>query len=851
MDAAGNRRLLVMMLSSWAMAAGLCSGQGPFVVSSFSHPETWLRPYDWTYMRVEVPPWFSSVVITFISDVVIDEDHGKQLPKSRLPVICLKEGNPPLPDVSDSYLGNIFSHSILNYTFGGLPNLRDVEQCIPFQKNLTMTLTNEQMSPGIWYIGFFNGLGPARTQSKMISRGQAYMFRTSIKIEACTISTAWGPYCNQTIDTISCYQSSVYMKPRRLLEEKAKNSDSLNHHVENGGKLQNNYRMLPKVRNTEEKQLVLNSSMFSTDENLITCNNSYESSCLGFGEQKLYFLDIVGVAFQFEISATDIKFNHTSSVNNSTDGILLMCYARHNAMPLVTLHDYSADISRESLIVKSPIIGRWFIAIQIVNQTTLNKDMQQKYSESSMCFSVEWDVLECLNGKAGVNCTWELHMLQRVLRRSTTFPLDSYYMPNDENETIEKADFPLEYLLSNTSVDNVAWTYFFLDVPRGAAGATMHIQLVSDTNLDYEMYLRYGGIATIDTWDYYLNNTSSTNGSMFWAFSAPNRKGTDLYIVYAKEGLWCLGMKHPSDAIYKQKTTVSFSLEGCPRHCSSNGDCHYSIEESGSTFYSYCSCDRDHGGFDCSDELVSRKGHISQSVFLIASNVAALLPAYWALRQKAFSEWVLFTSSGISSALYHACDVGTWCPLSFHVLQFMDFWLSFMAVVSTFVYMTTLNEASKRAIHTSVAILTALLAVTGATRSTNIILVIAIGTLGLLMGWLLEFSVTSRSRYCPTGLDLLADERWQSIQRWFWNLLKTLKKRFRRHFVVLGFIFLAFAGTSWKLESNESYWIWHSLWHMSIYTSSFFFLCSTVTVNNIHEEEEYELTRQNSLPRTE
>lgn len=50
------------------------------------------------------------------------------------------------------------------------------------------------------------------------------------------------------------------------------------------------------------------------------------------------------------------------------------------------------------------------------------------------------------------------------------------------------------------------------------------------------------------------------------------------------------------------------------------------------------------------------------------------------------------------------------------LFQFMDFWLSFMAVVSTFVYMATIDEKSKRAIHTVVAILTAIIAATGATR---------------------------------------------------------------------------------------------------------------------------------------
>lgn len=50
------------------------------------------------------------------------------------------------------------------------------------------------------------------------------------------------------------------------------------------------------------------------------------------------------------------------------------------------------------------------------------------------------------------------------------------------------------------------------------------------------------------------------------------------------------------------------------------------------------------------------------------------------------------------------------------MFQFMDFWLSFMAVVSTFVYLTTVDDAIKRTIHTVVAIVTALLAITKATR---------------------------------------------------------------------------------------------------------------------------------------
>lgn len=129
--------------------------------------------------------------------------------------------------------------------------------------------------------------------------------------------------------------------------------------------------------------------------------------------------------------------------------------------------------------------------------------------------------------------------------------------------------------------------------------------------------------------------------------------------------------------------------------------------------------------------------------------------------------------------------------ISTFFFQFMDFWLSFMAVVSTFIYMTTIDESLKRAIHTCMSIFTALLAVTGATRyythcnkfrllkfnmfilitrrSANIILVVAIGTLGLIVGWLLEYSTTNRFRcYSLPELHLNMPERLTSLPRYIY-----------------------------------------------------------------------------------
>ncbi|CAL9086719.1 unnamed protein product [Musa textilis] len=849
--AALNLRLLVL-LCSWAMATvGFSSCQAPSVVSSFSRHKVWLGPYDWTYLRVELPPWFSSVAINFVSNVNVDKEQTKQHPKSNLPLVCFRGGSPPIPDVSGIHLDDSLSKFVLSGSFGGASNLSVIDQCIPFQKNLSVTLTNELISPGIWYFGFFNGLGPARTQSKMINRGKAYIFSISIFIEGCSTMGVWGPYCNQSVNMIPCFQSSIDRHSRNLLDLNMYSWGSLNHMVQAGEDKEVNYHLSPKWMTTKYKQVDNNTSMFVTAENLVTCNNTIELSCLRNGESNIYAVDIVSITSQFVVSLTDLRFNQTSSTENvgNFSGILLMSYARYNAMPLKSLQDYSTDISRAPLIVNSPKVGRWYIAFQAVNQTEANGTMQETFLNGSLCFSFMLQVPECSSGKAGFNCTWEAHTLQRASKNSAV-PFASYYLPDGELGSTD-AGFSLDNLLSNSSVGQTAWTYFFFNIPTGAAGANMHVRLSSDTKLNYGVYTKFSGLLSMDNWDYFANSTSSSNDSMFLASDDSSGKNIDFYVLSAREGTWCIGLEHPSNSNNKYQTTMSIWLEGCPNHCSHHGACRNSIDESGLTFYSYCACDRDHGGFDCSNELVTHKGHIWQSIFLVASNAAAILPAFWALRQKAFAEWVLFTSSGISSGLYHACDRGTWCVLSFHVLQFLDFWLSFMAVVSTFIYMATIDEASKRAIHTSISILTALLAATGATRSANIAIVVAIGTAGLLLGWFLEFSV-HRAIHCPLRFDLNMPERWQNLRSWLQNLIRTLQKRFHWLYLLLGFFTLALAAACWTLEANESYWIWHSFWHITIYTSSFFFLFSMRTnESNEQQEPAYELTRQDSLPRTE
>ncbi|XP_055817240.1 uncharacterized protein LOC129886547 isoform X2 [Solanum dulcamara] len=782
-------------------------GDGPHksvTLSSFIYATTVLKPYEWRYISVDLPPWFSLVTISLESNVGVDLKRIGKV--STLPMICFREGSPPLPDVYNTSLTGLVIDHISNSSFGGSQDLHIVEKCYPMQKSISLMLTNEQIHPGIWYFGLFNGIGPIRTQSKMINRGHSYSFSGNITVEGCTNSAMLGKFCNQTISLLSC--SDTYISPE------------------------------------------------SGIANMTPCGGT-EESCLDIAGSKVYSLDVVSIAEEIIITALNITFTRSQHSNGTigSSGISLMCYVRHGTLPLPQLYDYSADINRSPLVIPLPRLGRWYIKIQPANPSESMSTIQEM--STTICYSLEWQVLQCPADKAGLNCTTAKYTLQTFLRRTPYVAFESYYLPISEEVSSGSASFPLGPLLSNSSdgdMRDYTWTFFLLDVPDGAAGGNIHVRVASEAKISGGIYARYGGFPSLSNWDYfYANSTSNSNGSMFFKLYDASDNSVSFYIIYARGGTWSFGLRHPISNRHSSvvETIMSISLERCPEKCSSHGACKSVLDSSGLTFYSFCDCDRRNGGFDCSIELVSSSGQMRQSISLIASNAAALLPAYWALRHKAFAEWVLYTSSGISSGLYHACDVGTWCPLTFHVLQFMDFWLSFMAVVSTFVYLSTVDEVTKRTIHTAVAILTALMAESGPTRSSNIILVVAIGTLGLFIGFLIEFFTHHRWISFSTEICLNMLNRWETVKAWIHNLIRSLLKRFRWGFLLAGFTALAMAAISWKLETSQNYWIWHSLWHVSIYTSSFLFLCSKATAVNCENEqprsENYELARQNSF----
>lgn len=204
-----------------------------------------------------------------------------------------------------------------------------------------------------------------------INRGPVYSFSGNISVEGCATPSMWGQYCNQTVDLLSCAD---------------------------------NYNLSENLSDTK----LIN----QTAENVIFCRNSNGNSCHGGLEPKIYALDVMGIAEQLNIVAANMKLNETASSNGTwnASGIALMCYARHGAIPQATLHDYSANISEEPLVISSPKVGRWYIAVHVHNLSNEIGGVEDMNVKA--CYILDWLVFECPEGKAGFNCSWERYMLQ-------------------------------------------------------------------------------------------------------------------------------------------------------------------------------------------------------------------------------------------------------------------------------------------------------------------------------------------------------------------------------------------------------------------------------------------------------
>lgn len=180
-----------------------------------------------------------------------------------------------------------------------------------------------------------------------------------------------------------------------------------------------------------------------------------------------------------------------------------------------------------------------------------------------------------------------LIFIQRIPKRNPSIPFGSYYLPKDG--PTDSTTFPLINLLSNYTDNQESYTFFFLDIPAGAAGSIIRIQIRSIGQDNFELYSKFGGLPSNDTWDYYATSKNNSGNPVLLSSNGTTGAGTggisEMYMLYAREGTWCIALRHPSVKVIKSRPLMSVSLVGCYKGCNGNGTCKYSVDESGLTFY--------------------------------------------------------------------------------------------------------------------------------------------------------------------------------------------------------------------------------------------------------------------------
>lgn len=149
----------------------------------------------------------------------------------------------------------------------------------------------------------------------------------------------------------------------------------------------------------------------ATGKNVISCGNANGITCHENGVPKAYSLDVEGIGEKLLISVANLSFNGAQN-SNVTGSYYVMCYARYGGMPLETVYDFSGDISKVPLVIQFPKAGHWYITVQPIDRSTKSKGTQN--NSLKVCYLLEWQVLWCPVGKAGLNCTSERYMLQVI-----------------------------------------------------------------------------------------------------------------------------------------------------------------------------------------------------------------------------------------------------------------------------------------------------------------------------------------------------------------------------------------------------------------------------------------------------
>lgn len=156
---------------------------------------------------------------------------------------------------------------------------------------------------------------------------------------------------------------------------------------------------------------------------------------------------------------------------------------------------------------------------------------------------------------------------QRVLVEDTyESPFDSYYSPAQGGPLLSPW-FPISSSPAGNSSSG-SWAYYVVEVPRGAAGAVLSLELRHPASVTADLYARIEGFPTRDHWDVRAKHlkveinpgagrSSQLETGQKQLVNSGKSSKLSLHMVYPVEGIWCVGIHYLSSVV----SSLSISAE--------------------------------------------------------------------------------------------------------------------------------------------------------------------------------------------------------------------------------------------------------------------------------------------------
>ncbi|KDO25435.1 hypothetical protein SPRG_09377 [Saprolegnia parasitica CBS 223.65] len=476
----------------------------------------------------------------------------------------------------------------------------------------------------------------------------------------------------------------------------------------------------------------------------------------------------------------------------------------------------NSSTNSTQLRVDRPLRGTWSIVVSVTDANGFC------YNDDGVPFSLAWMTTPCATGDA--LCVAD-YMPMGTNRDSA----------NGVGDSVLAASFASpEPAVANASTP----IGFVVDVPAMYAGAALTLQLASkNLSLASTIYIRANGLPSPTLYDYRFSIGAATamddptlhpyNPQAPPPLAFPLLKAMDddaaifqqlpPIVFPTVDATWYIAIVPPHSSISSYAVALNVASLACPPEyaCSNRGTCLVETAYQGLS-YGRCACHYGYGGRQCEVSVYSTSERLGRSWLLLGSNAAIVPAGVFSWRRKLYVEAVLFFGLGVISAVYHACDLEIFCLFPYPFLQAMDFAFTFNAILLGFIHLSGAFKHVKAAMQVFVLVSLVFMTTHNATSMGNWLVIGVVCACQFIGSWTYYLTLAAQRLTCSLP---------SALKRFLWH-----SDNFEYRYLLLGLALFGGALGCFFTEVGTSYWLIHSIWHLTAMSSACTFMALRKTI---------------------